>query len=87
MQLAAVLLLSVLLSSAQQQDQAVLKVFPANIVCRRNQAQRIVERQEALEIGGSVNMLVDFHYSYACMHAHSCNPFFSATCTKMINYA
>ena len=59
---AVVLLLSVLLSSAQQ-DTTVSKVFPANIVCRRNSAQRGVERQEIMSQGGSENLLVLLLYA------------------------
>ena len=55
---AVVLLLNVSLSSAQQADQIVSKVFPADIVCRRNSAQRDVERQESISLGGSETLLV-----------------------------
>ena len=55
---AAVILLSVLLTSAQQDDQIVSKDFPANITCQRNSAQRNIERQQAMDIGGSENLLV-----------------------------
>ena len=53
-----VLLLSVMMSSAQQDDQIVSKDFPANITCRRNGAQRDIERQQALAIGGNQFLLV-----------------------------
>ena len=55
---AAVLLSSAVLSSAQQDDQIVSKDFPANITCQRGSAQRNIERQQALAIGGDVNLLV-----------------------------
>ena len=75
---AMVLLLNVLLSSAQQ-DTTVSKVFPANIVCRRNSTQRGVERQEIMTQGGSENLLVLLLYaiyltiiSYTVLHNPSC---------------
>ena len=58
---AVVLLSSVLLSSAQLDDQIVSKGFPANITCQRNSAQRNIEREQALDIGGSENLLVMFY--------------------------
>ena len=57
---AVVLLLSVSLSSAQQEDLIVSKEFPANIVCRRDGAQRGVERERIASIGGSETLLVVF---------------------------
>ena len=47
------LLLSAVLSSAQEGDQIVSKAFPASAVCRRNGQQRAIERQEAVNLGGS----------------------------------
>ena len=44
---AVVLLLNIALSLAQRSDQIVSKSFPANITCRRNGAQRSIERQLA----------------------------------------
>ena len=41
------LLLSVMMTAAQQDDQIVSKDFPANVTCRRNSAQRSIERQQA----------------------------------------
>ena len=41
--LAAMVLLSSVLLSLAQQDPIVSKVFPANIPCRRDRAQRDVE--------------------------------------------
>lgn len=58
---AVVLLLSVSLSSAQQQDQIVSKVSPADITCRRNSAQRDVERQGSILEGGSETLLVVYY--------------------------
>ena len=55
---AVVLLLSVMMSSAQQDDQIVSKDFPANITCRRNGAQRDIEQQQALAVGGNQFQLV-----------------------------
>ena len=64
---AAVILWSVLMSLAQQDDQIVSKDFPANITCQRNRAQRNIERQQALAIGGSENLLVILYcILYAC---------------------
>ena len=60
--LAKLLLLNVPLYLAQQQDFIVSKVFPANIACRRNRAQRDVERQRIVDLGGSENLLVVLHY-------------------------
>ena len=57
---AVVLLSSVLFSSAQLDDQIVSKNFPANITCQRNRAQRNIERQQVLSMGGSENLLVKF---------------------------
>jgi len=44
---AIVLLLSVMMTAAQQDDQIVSKDFPANIICRRSSAQRRIEREQA----------------------------------------
>ena len=61
---AVVLLSSVVLSSAQQ-DQIVSKDFPANITCQRNSAQRNTERQQAVAIGGNETLLVFLNmYAY-----------------------
>jgi len=54
----AVLLLSMGLSSGQQDDQIVSKAFPANITCRRNRAQRKIEQQQILATEGNPNLLV-----------------------------
>ena len=65
-----VLLLSVPLSLAQQQDSIVSKVFPANIACRRNSTQRDVERQRIVALGGSENLLVllyNITMLYSCL--------------------
>ena len=53
-----ILLLSLWLSSGQQDDQIVSKAFPANITCRRNRAQRKIEQQQVLATGGNPNLLV-----------------------------
>ena len=55
---ALALLASVHFSSAQQEDQIVSKVFPANITCRRNSTQRSMEQLEAVRVGGSETLLV-----------------------------
>ena len=44
---AIVLLLSVMMTAAQQNDQIVSKDFPANITCNRNKTQRGVEEMMA----------------------------------------
>ena len=62
-----ILLSSVLLSSAQQQDQIVSKAFPANITCQRNSTQRNIERQQAVAIGGTETLLVALNYNYIVM--------------------
>ena len=54
----AVLLLSMGLSSGQQDDQIVSKAFPANITCRRDSTQRQIEQQQVLATGGNPNLLV-----------------------------
>ena len=58
---AIVLLLNVMMTAAQPNDQTVFKAFPANITCGRNKAQRKVERQNA----NKPNMLVFFIKSIA----------------------
>ena len=58
---AVVLLLSVMMSSAQPRDQIVSKDFPANITCRRNSTQRDVERQRITAMGENQFLLV-LHY-------------------------
>ena len=55
---AVMLLLSVMMSSAQKDDQIVSKDFPANIACRRNKPQREIEQQQALAMGGNQFLLV-----------------------------
>ena len=71
---ALALLSSVHFSSAQREDQIVSKAFPANITCRRDRAQRSIEQQEAVRIGGSETLLVLRMYiryyinMYRCMH-------------------
>ena len=56
--LAAMVLLSSVLLSLAQQDLIVSKVFPANIPCRRDRAQRDVERQRITDLDGNENLLV-----------------------------
>ena len=51
---AIVLLLSVMMTAAQQNDQTVFKAFPANITCGRNKTQRNVEEKNTSQ----PNMLV-----------------------------
>jgi len=60
---AVVFLLCTALSSAQQSDQIVSKATPDS--CRRNAAQRDVERQEIQRLGGNAARLVA-HYCELC---------------------
>ena len=82
---AVVLLLSVPLSSAQQ-DTIVSKVFPANIVCRRNSTQRGVERQEIMSQGGSENLLVLLFVCYIYLTIISYMVLHNPSCTINANH-